>query len=44
MSNQACIVKTEILNVNSADPVFYPVSIKKSKCSGICNNINDRYA
>ena len=44
MSNQACKVKPEILNVNRNEPVFYPVSIKKSKCSGSCNNINDPYA
>ena len=44
MSNHACKVKPEILNVNSDEPVFYPVSIKKSKCSGSCNNINDPYA
>ena len=44
MSNQACKVKPEILNVNRDEPVFYPVSIKKSKCSGSCNNINDPYA
>ena len=24
--------------------VFYPFSIKTSKCSGSCNNINDPYA
>ena len=26
------------------NPVFYPFSIKTSKCSGSCNNINDPYA
>ena len=31
-------------NVNSNNPVFYPFSIKISKCSGNCNNINDPYA
>ena len=25
-------------------PIFYPFSIKRSKCSGNCNNINDPYA
>ena len=24
--------------------MFFPFSIKKSKCSGNCNNINDPYA
>ena len=42
--NQACKVRPEIINVNSNEPVFYPFSIKTSKCSGSCNNINDPYA
>ena len=44
MSNQACKARFEIINVNSNNPVFYPFSIKTSKCSGNCNNINDPYA
>ena len=44
MNNQACKVRPEIINVNSNEPVFYPFSIKTSKCSGSCNNINDPYA
>ena len=41
MNNQACKVRPVIVNVNSNKPVFYPFSIKTSKCSGSCNNIND---
>ena len=44
MNNQALKVRPEIVNVNSNEPVFYPFSIKISKCSGSCNNINDPYA
>ena len=44
MNNQACKARTEIINVNSNNPVFYTFSIKASKCSGSCNNINDLYA
>ena len=44
MNNQECKVRPEILNVNSDEPVFYPFSIKLSKCGGSCNNINDPYA
>ena len=44
MNNQECKVRPEIINVNSNEPVFYPFSIKTSKCSGSCNNINDPYA
>ena len=44
MNNQAFKVRPEIINVNSNENVFYPFSIKTSKCSGSCNNINDPYA
>ena len=44
MNNQACKVRPEVVNVNSSMPVFYPFSIKTSKYSGSCNNINDPYA
>ena len=44
MKNQVCKVRPEIINVNSNEPAFYPFSIKTSKCSGSCNNINDSYA
>ena len=44
MNNQECRVRPEIVNVNSNEPLFYPFSIKTSKCSGSCNNINDPYA
>ena len=45
MNNQSCKVRpAEIINVNSNGPLFYPSSIKTSKCSGSRNNINDPYA
>ena len=44
MENQECKVTPEIINVNSHQSVFYLFSIKSSKCSGHCNNINDPYA
>ena len=44
MNNQECKIRPDIVNVNSDQPVFYPFSIKTSKCSGSCNNINDPYA
>ena len=43
-SIQACKAKPEIINVNSNNPLFYSFSIKASKCSGNCNNINGPYA
>ena len=44
MNNQECKVRPEIINVNSNEPIVFPFSIEKSKCSGGCNNINDPYA
>ena len=41
MANKEWKVRPEIVNVNNNEPVFYPFSIKTSKCSGSCNNIND---
>ena len=41
MNNQECKVRPQIVNVNGDDPVFFPFSIKTSKCSGSCNNINN---
>ena len=44
MNNQPCKARPEIINVNSNEPVFYSCSIKTSKFSGSCNNINDPLA
>ena len=44
MNNQECKVRPQIVNLNRDEPVFFPFSIKISKCSGSCNNINDPYA
>ena len=50
VTNKEYNVRLEIINVNSDEPAFYPfstktsISIKTSKCSGSCNNINDPYA
>ena len=44
MTNQECRVRPKIDNINSDEPVFYPFSIKRSKCCGSCNNANNPYA
>ena len=44
MKNQECKTRLQVIDVNSNNPIFYPFSIKTSKCSGICNNINNLYA
>ena len=41
MYNQKCKVRPKIVNVNSKGPIFFPFSIKTSKSSGSCNNINN---
>ena len=44
MTNQECKRRSQVLNVNGDEPVFFPFSIKTSKCTGSCNNINYPYA
>ena len=44
VNNQESKARPEIVNINSNEPLFYPFSIKTSKCGGSCNNINDPYA
>ena len=44
MNNQECKEGPQIINVKSDEPVFYPFSIKTSKCSGSCYNSNDPFA
>ena len=44
MNNRKCKVRPQTVNVNGNEPVFFPFSIKTSKCSGSCNNINNPYA
>ena len=44
INNQECIVRPGIVNGNNNEPIFYPFSIRTSKCSGSCNSINDPYA
>ena len=44
MNNQECKIRTEIINLNTNEPMFYPYTIKINKCKGSCNTINDPYA
>ena len=41
MNNEESKVRLKIVNVNGDNPVFFPYSVKTSKCSGSCNNINN---
>ena len=44
MNNQECKTRPQVLNVTGDELVFFPFSIKTSKCGGSCNNINYPYA
>ena len=44
INNQECKVRPEIVNLNRDEAVFFPFSVKTSKYSSSCNNINDPYA
>ena len=44
MNNQECKTRPQVVNVNADEPVFFLFSIKTSKCSVSCNNIDHPYA
>ena len=44
IKNQECKTRPQVVNVNSNNLIFYPFSIKTSKCSSNYNNINYPYA
>ena len=44
MKNQESKVRPKTININSNNPIFYPFSVKISRCCGNCNKINDPYA
>ena len=43
MNTQVRKVRPQLININSNEPLFYPYSVKISKCSGSWNNINDLF-
>ena len=43
MNTQIFKIRSEIITVNTNEPVFYPYSIPINKCKGSCNTINDPY-
>ena len=44
MNNQECKIRTEIIYLNTNEPMFYPYGIKINRCKGSFNTINDPYA
>ena len=43
IKNQECKIRSEIININTNEHMFFPFSIKVNKCSESCNNINHSY-
>ena len=43
MKNQECKARSEIINVNTDEPVFYPYSVRTNRCEGIFNYMNNPY-
>ena len=44
INSQECKSRPQVVNVNGDEPAFFPFSIKTSKCSSSCININHPYA
>ena len=44
INNQECKIRTQIINLDTNEPMFYPYSIKINKCKDSCNTVNDPYA
>ena len=44
INKQECRIWPQIVNINSKGSIFFPFSIKTSKCSGSCKNINNPHA
>ena len=43
VNNQEFKIRSEIINVNTSEPMFCPYSITINKCKGSCNTINEPY-
>ena len=44
MNNQESKIRTQIIDINNKEPLFYPCSIKVNTCCGNFNDINDPYS
>ena len=42
INNEECKVRPQIVDTDGDDSAFFPFSIKISKCSGSCDNINNQ--
>ena len=43
MNYKECKIRSEIIKVNTKEPMFYLYSITIDKCKGSCDTINDPY-
>ena len=41
---QECKIRSDLINIHTNEPMFYPYGITINKCKGICNTINNLYA
>ena len=44
ISNQECMIRATVVDVNNNNPLFYPCSVVVNKCNGNGNTINNPYA
>ena len=44
INNHVCKIRSEIISVNTNEPMLYPYSTKINKGKGSSNTINDLYA
>ena len=44
MHNKECKIRSEIISVNTDEPVFYPCSVTIDQCKVSCNTINNPHA
>ena len=43
LNNHPCQVRPTLLNMNSDETLFYPLTVSVKKCGGSCNPIDDLY-
>ena len=44
INNQECKARTETINLNTNEPIFYPYNITINECKVSCNTLSDSYA
>ena len=44
INSQESKIRSQVVNIKSNNPLFYPYSVDVNKCIGSCNNINDSYS